>query len=893
MSRSPMLGVVVLSAFPAAVAAETQASPQAAAGPQVGLRTRAARRSTAIRVDGKLDEAAWATAPATRGFWQRFPNEGQPPELDTEFRVLYDDEAVYVGVHAHDDRPHEIRGLLTRRDVMSASDWILIALDSYHDRRTAFVFAINPAGVQRDLLIFDDAQEDSSWDAVWTAATAVGDRGWVAEFRIPLSQLRFAALERQEWGLQVLRQVGRSGEETAWTPMPRSSPKVVSSFGVLGGLDNVKQRQRMELLPYVSAGAGLLEDTDSDDPFDSTGELRGNVGLDVKYGLGSAFTLAATINPDFGQVEADPSQVNLSGRELFFPEKRPFFLEGIDIFRYSLGQGDGDGSVESLFYTRRIGAAPRLPASDDWDYTDEPENTTIYGAAKISGKTAGGWSFGLLDALTAEETADYLDDEDPAMPVRRSRIIEPLTNYAVARVRKDLRAGKTQFGAVMTAVNRDLEGYAADYLHDQAYTGGVEVTHRFADDTWSTNLRLAGTWVHGSEAAIEETQRKLRHLYQRPDAEHVELDPTRTSLAGTALLFEIGKIDGGHWRFATGGDTRTPGFEANDLGFQRTGDYYVQWIWAQYRDDKPGGQLASYSVNLNGWGVTDWAPQLNNIGGNVNGGVTLKNQWGGGGGISVDRPYWSVAALRGGPALRSEPAWNVWGNLRSDPRRTVAFTSDGWLWRRGAGDSWEAGGNAGLTVQARSNLDVFVGPSFEVRTEDQQYIDELTDEADAPHYVFGRIRQVVTGMTVRGSWTFSPALSLQVYAQPYIASGVYAGYKEASDPGSRRYEDRYHEYATGEIAIDRANESISIDRNRDGQSDFTFDLPDFNFRELRSNVVLRWEYLPGSAVFFIWSHGRSEEVSDGRYRGWDDLSALAQATGEHLVMVKANYWIGL
>jgi hypothetical protein len=890
MSRSPLLGVALMTAFPAVVVAETQAETQ-----RLGLRARAARRTSAVQLDGRLDDAAWSDAPSTRGFWQRFPNEGQPPSLDTEFRVLYDDDALYVGVRAMDDEPEGIRGLLTRRDVASQSDWLMVGIDSYHDRRTAFVFAINPAGVQRDMLIYDDALEDTSWDAVWTAATQVTADGWVAEFRIPLSQLRFAAMDQQEWGLQVIRLVARSGEETAWTPMPRSSPKVVSQFGTLGGIDNVKTARRMELLPYVSGGAGLLEGTDRDDPFDSTTEMRGNIGLDVKYGLSSAVTLSATINPDFGQVEADPSQVNLSGRELFFAEKRPFFLEGTDIFRFSLGQGDSAGT-DALFYTRRIGAAPHLPASDDFDYTDEPDTTTIFGAAKISGKTSNGWSFGMLDAVTSEETARYLDPDTldaDGNPRQLERAIEPLTNYAVARVRKDLRGGKTQIGLAATSVHRDNDQYLGELLHDRAYTGGAELQHRFWDDHWSTNLRLAGSWVHGTKEAIEETQTKLRHLYQRPDADHIELDPNRTSLAGLQLLGELGKIDGGHWRFATGADARTPGFEANDIGFHRNADYYIQWLWTQYRDDQPGGQLASYAVNLNAWTVSDWAPQYLGTGGNVNGNVTLKNQWGGGGGFMLDFPRWEPSALRGGPALRVDPGWEGWLNLRSDPRRRVSFTSGGWLWRRETGDTWSAGGNLGVTLQARSNLDVFVGPSFEVRNEDWQYVDELADSDDRPHYVFARIRQVSTGMTVRGSWTFSPTLSLQVYAQPFISSGKYEDYKESQDPGARAYEDRFHELTAAEATIDREADEVRVDRNGDGASDYSFELPDFNFRELRSNVVLRWEYLPGSTVFFIWTHGRSEEVDDGRYRGVADLSDLGQATGEHLVMVKANYWIGL
>jgi len=839
-----------------------------------------------ITIDGRLDDRTWTDCPPMHGFVQRFPDAGKPPAEDTSFRVAYDDDAIYVAVHMRDAHPDEIRGLLTRRDMNSASDWVLIGLDSYHDRRTAFVFGVNPAGVQRDLLIYDDAQQDDSWDAVWTSATHIDRDGWTAEFRIPLGQLRFAGGGDQTWGFQVERIVARTGEESVWSPWPRSSSQVVSRFGTVDGLDGLHPGRRLELLPYVTGGALLDEQIDAGDPFGRTAHGRGTVGLDVRLGLTSAITLAATINPDFGQVEADPSQVNLSANELFFPEKRPFFLEGTDIFNFSLGQGDGPNATESLFYSRRIGAPPHGDTSD-YAFVDAPKTTTIYGAAKISGKTRSGWSVGLLDAITSREIA-HVDD---GAGMRSDPVVEPLGNYLVGRIKKDLRQGRTSLGAAVTAVDRDLAGTGLEAtMRDQAYAGGLQVQHRFGHDQWETNLRLLGSWVHGSTDAIADLQQQQRHLFQRPDQTHVRFDPTRTSLAGGALLAEAGKFGGKHWRFGLGADTRTPGFEVNDLGFQRGGDYYVQWGFLQYRDDEPGDGLLAWNLNVNTFGISSYEPQLLGVGGNLNGSATFKNHWSAFGGAEVDDNRWDPGALRGGPELRESPTVNGWVGASTDGRKAVIANLSAMGWTKPVNDSHQLQLDAGLTVQARSNLDFYLGPSVMVRDDDSQYIDQLPDAGGTTRYLFGRIHQITTSLTVRANWTFSPHLSLQVYAEPFIATGRYSRYKEAADTHAIAYADRFLVYDPAAEIV--GADSVMVDRDGDGAVDLTFGRPDFSVRELRSNVVLRWEYRPGSAVFLIWSHDRADSLVDGRYRLGADLAGLASAPAEHVVMLKANYWIG-
>lgn len=893
MTRPPLLAtaaalVALTSVAAPAAAAIDDGAPPAGAPPAAVARTRAARRVEPITIDGALGDAGWASVPATGGFVQRFPQEGAAPTHPTEFRVAYDDEAIYVAVRAYDSEPDAIRGLLTRRDIESASDWILVGFDSYHDRRTAFVFGINPAGVQRDMLVFNDAETDGGWDAVWTSATTIDAEGWSTELRIPLSQLRFSGDDHQEWGFQIHRVVARTGEESTWSPWPRAGARVVSVFGTLAAIDGVRPARRLEILPYTSFGVQSPLG-DPDDPFHDPVEGRFAGGVDVKYGLSSSFTLAAALNPDFGQVEADPSQVNLSGQESFFAEKRPFFLEGTDIYRYGLSQGDGNEAIEGLFYTRRIGAAPHVSGGDFATYHDTPDATTIYGAAKIGGKTSSGWSIGLLEAVTGQEQARI--DEGDGMP--EARVVEPLTNYAVLRVLKDYRGGRTQLGGIVTAVHRRLDGTDLEWLlHDQGYTAGVDVSHRFWGDAWGGSAKLFGSYVHGAPESIARDQQQIRHLFQRTDAAHLTYDPTRTSLDGAGLLWDLGRQNHPRWVFAVGGDLRTPELEVNDLGFQHGGDNAVQWAWLGYRDNEPGAHVLAWQVNANAWAWSDFEPRLGGFGGNTSVHATLTNHWNLGAGVNLERTLWNTALLRGGPRVHGQDSWNGWVNVSTDGRKRVSAGVNASFGQRPESGSWTASLGGGLGIQARSNLEIALEPSVFLSADDTQYVTEAYDAADAPHYVLAHLDQVVVATTVRAAWTFSPQLSLQLYAQPFVATGAYGEYKEPGDPYAPDYARRFRAYGDDAVTV-TDDDVVLVDADGDGAMDFGFDKPDFDFRELRSTVVMRWEYRPGSAVFAIWSHGRSAFEADGRFRPGHALGELARADGEHVVMLKANYWIGL
>jgi Domain of unknown function (DUF5916)/Carbohydrate family 9 binding domain-like len=856
------------------------------------VRAHAVRRAGPIVIDGQLDEQSWAAAPRQAGFIQRFPKDAARPSAETRFAILYDDDAIYVGVWADDPRPDQIRALLTRRDVDSSADAVMVAFDSYHDRRTAYAFQLNAAGVQRDLLLFDDSSQDDTWDAVWTGNVALTSTGWTAEYRIPLGQLRFVEHDAQEWGVQLVRLIGRTGEQDSWSPWPRSAPQVVSKFGVLDGIDHLIAARRLELLPYTITGIDRMPVT-AGDPLNQKYSWRRNAGLDLKYGLGPAFTVSATINPDFGQVEADPSQVNLTANELFFAERRPFFLEAVDLFKLPLG--DPATSVESAFYSRRIGAIPADPGTD-YTFIKAPQSTTIYGAAKLTGKTAGGWSVGVLDAITGPETAETFTAPSATTPdapgTRAEPAVAALTNYAIARIKGDFDEGKTAVGVSTTAVDRKLDDPAlAAQVHDQAYTGGLQLQHRWADNVWTANVSLMGSWVHGTEAAIAETQQNSVHYLQRPDLEGgSRFDPTRTSLSGLGASWMVGALgDTRHWRFGFFGDLRTTGLELNDAGFQLNSNRTVPFFRAQYHDDEPGAHVLNWAFTSDVWAQATLDPRLTDYGLECGGNVQLANYWSLAAGCNIVRSRWNVDALRGGPALRVDPRVFSYFNLTTDTRERVWFSlaeTDGHNWTSGELD---VNVTLGATLQALSNLDLSIGPSLYVRNDPLQYVADAVDLASQHHIVLGRIRETDVSTTLRVNWTFSPHLALQAYAQPYIASGHYSELKDVDHPAADRYADRFHVLTGDEIQLVGGGYRVA----RDGAI-WSFDRPDFNFLQLRSTLVMRWEYRPGSTVFAIWSHGRTNDTfQDGRFQLGRDVSNLASTASENIVMVKVNYWVGL
>jgi hypothetical protein len=893
----PTLAVLSLCALRGHVHAQQAVRP--AAAPEARRMAGAVRYTGAApKLDGVLDDAAWAQAQPLTDFVQRQPNPGAPATLRTEARIVYDDAAIWVAVRAFDPHPDSLAAPVGRRDMAGVStDWIHVILDSYNDKRTAFRFTVNPAGVQKDVFHSNDTNEDVGWDAVWESATRVDSAGWSAELRIPLSQLRFSSAASgqgsQVWGLQVSREIARRSETDDWAVVRPDRNGFVSQFGELAGITGLKSARRLEVLPYTLARMTRAPDRPGD-PFYARTQGAGGVGGDVKYGLTSNLTLTATLNPDFGQVEADPSQVNLTAFETFFDERRPFFTEGADIFRFRANfpywvRSGGFGN-DQPFYSRRLGRAPQA-GDPDARFADRPENTTILGAAKVSGKTAGGWSLGLLDALTAREETRYVD----MAGVDRSATVEPATNYLVARAIKDFNGGRSAVGGIVTSLHRALDESdpRLSILTHDAVTAGLDARHRFGKGNYELTAAVLGSHVAGSTDAITRIQLGPGHYFQRPDAGHLEFDPTRTSLTGWLADLQVEKTGGGHLRGGLYGHARSPGLEMNDMGFQRSTDWVLQGMWVGWNHFEPGKVFRRWNANFNAWNGYDFGGEHLTTGINVNGGWTLKNNWGGWWGSDTEFPALRADILRGGPAFIGPAYTHYNAGIESDGRKRIA----GDLWFDGynewstVGKSWTVGTD--LTLRAGARLRLAAGPSVTWGRDPWIFVAAPVDSAGTTHYVFADIRQASVSLTTRMSYAFTPKLTLDFYAQPFVAAGDYGGLKEVSDPRAKHFDDRFSPFG-GALSLDGG--VYSVDRNGDGAADFQFGRPDFNYKALRSNAVLRWEYRPGSTVYVVWSQGRENVESNGAFRFGRDFGRLfdgRQAPSTNVLLIKFNYWLSL
>ena len=885
-------GLSILAATPLAAQDDLlggEVQPRTAAAPSL----QAVRATVLPRVDGRLDDAGWADAPLAHDFVQFRPNPGQPASERTEVRVLYTDDAVFVGARMYDRDPDGIIRRLARRDESVTTDAFHVAFDSYFDHRTAFRFSVSVAGVQSDWLLFSDTNEDVEWDAVWESATRTDEAGWTAEMRIPLSQLRFARPTGDgtgsTWGINFWREIARHDESSVWSPLPDDGSRLVSAFGTLRNLDGIQPKRSLEARPYVVSSATRAPGS-ADNPFHAATALRQTVGGDLKYGITDNLTLDLTVNPDFGQVEADPSVVNLTAFETFFPEKRPFFQEGADIFQFAIGAPD-DENQESLFYSRRVGRPPQGSVTSPAEYRDVPEATNILGAAKLSGKTADGWSVGFLGAVTSRETARFATAADAI----GRQLVEPVTSYAVGRVIKDFRDGESAVGLIATAANRRV---AADgpvsFLTNAAYAGGIDFRHRFADGNYQIDGHLIGSLVSGSAEAIERIQRSSVHYFQRPDSRHVGLNPARTSLAGSTSTLSFSKVGGGNWRYGIFGENRSPGFEVNDLGFQQNSDYRVGAAWVSYDQFRPQGPFRSWSASAATWSGWTFGGERQFSGGNVNGNFQLNNFWRGFFGFNHEWDGLATTALRGGPALYQPAQWNSWAGVHTDPRKSVQLGVASSFGGEYETDTRQRGISPQLTIQPSSRFLLNLAPSLHWNERDWQYVAQPRS-ASGTHYVFARLRQQTISLTTRLNYTFNPNLSLQFYAQPFVSAGEYDRLMEVVDPRASAFGDRFRVYGTRELRrIEAGGFGLyQVDSNRDGTADFAFGDPAFNIKALRSNLVLRWQYRPGSSLFLVWSRDQQSFLNDGAFDLRRDMADIAHIPSTNIFLVKFEHWLGL
>jgi hypothetical protein len=817
---------------------------------------RAVRAEQAPVIDGREDDAVWRTIPPTSDFREFQPTEGKAPRFRTEFKAAYDDRNLYVFIRAYDPHPDSIMTALTRRDERGPSDQLKVMIDSYHDRRSGFEFAVNPVGVKRDYAMYNDAQEDQSWDGIWDAGTRIDSLGWTAEFRIPFSQLRYANQRTHVFGFAVWRDIERYKERTSW-PLYRGSRGGISSqLGLLTGLDDITRFHRLEVTPYAVARSTNVPVTAA-----PPGEVpwaqsqRMSAGVDVKYGVTPNLTLDATVNPDFGQVEADPSVVNLSAFETFFQEKRPFFIEGTGLYEFDLNCSIVNCGGEGLFYSRRIGRAPQLFGR----YADDasPNVTPILGAAKLTGRLGGGLNIGVLEAVTGrvEGTAD--------------RTTEPRTSYSVLRAQQDLRKGETSIGVIATGVNRSLDAWTSPFLRSDADAAGANARHRWASGRYELSGSVTGSSLRGSPQAMRLVQTSPVHLYQRPDA-GLPLDSARTSLGGDAEEVIFGKTAGRIMRFQTSWQRQSPGFDVNDLGYLRRANQQSFNNWMGFSWRQPTRAYRQLNGNFNAWGYwtsaglpleralnTNWHMNLpNNMW--LNAGTTLYQL----GGVYCDN------CARGGPAVRVSPGVNTNFGIQGDDRGGVVpnlFTS---FTRRDGGASRSVDVSPEIQLRPLPQLQLDLSADWNHNRNDVQWLGNFRDAAGVTHYAFARLVQETRSLGVRASYAMTPTLSFQLYAAPFVSRGQYTNPRELSPtPRAESYAERYLAYTP------RAGTSMG-----------------FDVLQLRSNSVLRWEFRPGSTLFAVWTHGR--DGFDGRFidRPWrDEYDGLFALHPINTVLVKVAY----
>ena len=805
------------------------------------------RSESAPVIDGAISDPVWEQVAWGGDYIEFQPDENTDPSVATNFKILYDPKNLYIAFRCHDPEPDKIERRLSRRDGF-AGDWVEVNIDSYNDKRTAFSFSITAAGVKGDEFISNNGNNwDSSWNPIWYAKTQIDSAGWTAEIRIPLSQLKFSDAPEQVWGLQSTRRFFREEERSVWQRKPVDQPGWVSEFGELRGLKNLESQKQLEIQPYTVAQSRSFEPQEGN-PFEDGSDMTLTAGLDAKIGITNDLTLDLTINPDFGQVEADPSAIALDGFQIFFREQRPFFVENKNIFNYPVSQsmaGNTFGS-DNVFYSRRIGRDPQgYPELSGEEYVDIPENTPILGAAKFSGKTESGWSLGVLESVTARRVA-VIDN----LGNRRKEMVEPLTNYLVGRVQKDFNEGDTYFGTMVTATNRENLPSSMDFLHTAAYTGGMDFKHQWNNRDWYLGGSLVWSHVQGSQEAILRTQESITHLFQREGASHVEVDPARTSLTGTGGNFQLGKVGNGHWRFESGGTWRSPQLELNDIGFQRQADDFRHYTWVGYQSLKPDKTFRRAGINYNHWAVWDFGGYMNNLRFNVNSWQNWANNWFSNIGFNYAPLQYSNFALRGGPRLMISPEYSFWNSVNTDERKKLRF-SVFYSGRSAIDNSFRRFSiEGGFTYQPTNALQLSVAPNLSLNKDRLQWVNNI-DVAGDTRYLNGSISQETLSLSLRLNYTINPNLTIQYWGQPFISQGTYSSFKVITDPLASDFRQRFLEYGPDQITL--AENTYEVDENLDGRVDFSFDNPDFSFVQFRSNLVVRWEYIPGSELFLVWS----------------------------------------
>ena len=814
-------------------------------------RLHATRTTTPPTIDGRLDDATWKSVPVDARFTQNFPDEGKPPSQRTELQVAYDDRALYLAVRAWDSDPRGIVERLTRRDRDTDADKIQIDISSKNDRTTAYHFDLNVSGVLEDAVRFNDTDYSGDWDGLWLGATHRDANGWTAEIEIPLKTLRYEG-GRTEFGFQVRRLIQRRQETDEWAYVPRAARGEVSYYGVLDRLDGLRAVRLFQIVPYLAAG---VYQRYNQDPASLNGtQLYGNIGADLKIGLTPALTLDATINPDFGQVEADQVILNLSTFEIFFPEKRPFFLEGVDVFATPL----------NLFYSRRIGRNAPLPYTDEYTALEPDRPGRIYAAAKVSGLIAPRLTIGVLDAITGESSTEVARLDTPDQRLRLST--DPLSNYAVLRLKRDILA-RSYVGVMATAVNRfEQPGVEApqpgDFCPDgttpsahgrcthDAYAAAVDFNVRTSDGDWGAIGQVGATVLAGGPARVA------------PDG--TVLGP---GTSGAALALNAGKYNGKYWGELEYRGT-SPGFDNNDMGFNQQGNLHNIRPHLHYRILRPAGILQEGDINFSAmlrvnWDFTYTLQQEYWLGANLR----FRNFWSIYFEIDWDADHWDLREARDGAAVRRVGGWSAFWQAKTDPRRRVWFGTNGAVVRTQHGraaDIWTQ-----LALRPIPAVEIDIMPHTNFGFGDPRWFDTRANGDGTNSYYFADLDSREFDVTLRGTYTFSPTLTLQAYAQLFLAGGHY-GQTVVATASGKGSELPFHAFSPTVMPSD--------------------DAPDFRDGAINVNLVLRWEFRPGSTILGVYTHAQGQTTFDPTIEGFGrpSITRFGNGPGTDLFLVKLS-----
>ncbi|POY37216.1 hydrolase [Solitalea longa] len=846
--------------------------------PRKSYTTRALGNTPAPVIDGSLSDEAWNTVEWTGDFIENLPEENTLPIEQTKFKVLYDNEFIYFGFKCYDKNPKEIVKRLSRRDGFEG-DWIEVNISSHNDKLTAFSFAASVAGVKSDGFISENGTAwEGNWNPIWYLKTNIDEEGWTAEFKIPLSELRFSNAPDQVWGLQSTRRYFRTEERSLWQRIPLDAPGWVSEFGELRGIKGIVPKREVELRPFL---VSKMENYPAEpgNPFKTGRNYDLNAGLDAKVGVTNDLTLNLTINPDFGQVEADPATLVLDGFQVFYPEQRPFFIESRNIFNYTFSD-----SQDNLFYSRRIGRTPQgWVSSGENSFVAMPDNTAILGAAKFSGKTKSGWSIGVLESVTSREYAKINQAGN-----EHKELVEPLTNYFVGRVQKDFNNRNSYLGGMFTSTLRNIQSANLDFLHTSAISSGMDFMHNWKNRKYYIRGNLLMSYVEGSKQAILATQQSMTHLFQRFDAKNVEVNPERTSLTGTGGRLVIGKASDGNWRYRAGVTWVSPELELNDVGFLRQANNIRQEAFASYVTLKPFGQFRSVEVYLDQIADYDFDGNHNNLQFLLGTNATLKSNWTFGLQALYKPVNYSISALQGGPRVRNSEEFFKSFSFTSDSRKKFRYNGAVYS-NKGKNNSLSYNEfNFGLVYQPVNAFTVSVIPSYALNKNKAQYVTQ-NQLADGSRYIMASLDQKTISAAIRFDCNINPDLTIQYYGQPFISQGKYVAFGKVANPTARNFEDRSSLFTKDQISADLINNAYLVDENIDGNPDYTIYNPNFSSVQFRSNLVVRWEYIPGSELYLVWSQGLS---SYGRPENdlLDGLSTeILNGKPQNTFLLKATY----